>query len=82
MAIVGTLAVAGVLLFAATNPFGSSAGRGSRSVPGASFYPLGEPGAGLAVGERPPPFASGDDEPIRDLDGEVVELAALRGRPV
>lgn len=81
-AFIGAVAVVAVLLIAATSPFSSPAQDGPVPEPGASFYPIGAQGAGLAVGQRPPPFASADDEPVRDLDGDVVELAALEGRPV
>jgi cytochrome c biogenesis protein CcmG/thiol:disulfide interchange protein DsbE len=59
-----------------------SVGGPAAPAPGASFYAIGEPGTGLAIGDRPPPFARVDEEPVRDLDGQVLEPTAFRGQPL
>jgi cytochrome c biogenesis protein CcmG/thiol:disulfide interchange protein DsbE len=51
--------------------------------PGSGFYQTGERTTGLAVGQFAPELAGeADGQPLTDLDGEVVSLAALRGNPV
>ncbi|MFV2063697.1 MAG: TlpA family protein disulfide reductase, partial [Chloroflexota bacterium] len=81
--LVSLLVVAAVLLIVVTNSPGSGTVTSRAApIPGASFYLLGEPGTGLEIGDRPPPFAKADEDPILDLDGEVVEIAALEGQPV
>lgn len=53
--------------------------------PGSGFYQTGERTTGLAVGQFAPELAGEGDgqlQPLADLDGEVVSLAALRGDPV
>ncbi len=76
----GTLVVAGVLLLLLTSPI-ASPGAPSAPLPGASFYPIGEAGTGLAIGNRPPPLDA-DQGTLLDLDGEAVDLSGLEGRPV
>ncbi len=54
-------------------------------VPGSGFYQTGERTTGLAVGQLAPELAGdvdGQRVPLRDLDGDIVSLAALRGNPV
>jgi thiol-disulfide isomerase/thioredoxin len=75
-----SLLVTAGLLIALTSPLGPPSDAGA-PVPGASFYRVGEAGTGLAIGDRPPPLA-GDGPAIVDLDGVVVDLAGLEGRPV
>ncbi len=52
--------------------------------PGAGFYALGETTEGFDIGQRAPKLAAddGSDEVVRDLEGEPITLASLRGRPV
>lgn len=53
--------------------------------PGASFFVIGPPTEGLAIGQVAPELAGEQDgQPVTltDLDGEPVSLAALRGHPV
>lgn len=53
--------------------------------PGSGFYQTGERTTGLAVGQLAPELAGdvdGETQPLRDLEGEVVSLEALRGSPV
>jgi peroxiredoxin len=66
-------------VWAMTQPLASSGPRSS-SAPG--FYALGQETQGLAVGMRVPPLESDPSTPLIDLDGQPVDLAGLRGRPV
>jgi peroxiredoxin len=53
--------------------------------PGSGFYQTGERTTGLAVGQLAPELegdVDGETQPLTDLDGEVLSLAALRGSPV
>jgi len=83
-AIGGIVALAGALVIGTTSLF--SQAEIDTTAPGsateAGFYPLGEPATGLSIGERPPLLAADDDEPVRDSDGRVVDLATLAGRPL
>jgi thiol-disulfide isomerase/thioredoxin len=78
------LVVAGGLLWLLTVPIGAPERPGAQ-VPGSGFYQVGEPTTGLAVGQLAPELVGevdGRTEPLRDLDGEIVTLAQLRGGPV
>ena len=52
--------------------------------PGAGFVALGEATEGFDIGQRAPELAADDasDEVVRDLEGQPITLASLRGRPV
>ncbi len=53
--------------------------------PGSGFYQTGERTTGLSVGQLAPELegdVDGETEPLRDLDGDVISLEALRGSPV
>ncbi len=53
--------------------------------PGSGFYQTGERTTGLAIGQLAPELegeVNGEVVPLRDLDGEIVSLEALRGHPV
>lgn len=53
--------------------------------PGSGFYQTGERTTGLVVGQMAPELAGavdGETRPLRDLQGRIVSLEALRGRPV
>jgi cytochrome c biogenesis protein CcmG, thiol:disulfide interchange protein DsbE len=79
-----TLAVAAIVLVLLTTPVGSPAATGG-PLPGASFYVIGPPTEGLAIGQVAPELAGErDGQPVTltDLDGRRVSLAALRGHPV
>jgi peroxiredoxin len=73
-----------LLFFVATRPLTGS-GPSTRADPGSTFYPLAGGGTGLDIGARAPEFsgdADGRTVDLRDLNGDPVSLAALRGRPV
>ena len=80
------VAIVGIVLFVATRPLVPS-GTGTPSFePQPTQYPVGSPSEGIRVGDRAPELAvrgpDGSTHAIRDLDGEPVSLAGLRGRPV
>lgn len=53
--------------------------------PGSSFFAVGSPQAGLRVGDVAPELVgtvNGQTVELTDLDGNVIRLADLRGRPV
>jgi len=53
--------------------------------PGATFFVIGPPVEGLQPGALAPELEGAVDgaaQPLRDLDGQPIRLAALRGRPV
>jgi cytochrome c biogenesis protein CcmG, thiol:disulfide interchange protein DsbE len=85
LAVVGLVLLGGALLLVllgtpVRGPTGSAV-----PVPGSGFYRMGEPTTGPAVGQRAPELegtVDGRTVPLTDLDGEVVSLAARRGRPV
>ena len=54
------------------------------ATPGDGFYMLGETAEGFDIGQRAPELApnDGSDEVVRDLEGQPITLASLRGRPV
>lgn len=79
-ALVGTVVVVAALLVALTSPLSTPA-RTPPPGPGASFYLIGEPGTGLAIGDRPPALAT-TEGPIVDTEGQPVDLTAYDGRPV
>ncbi len=58
----------------------------SLPVPGSSFVPVGPAVEGLSPGDRAPELsgtaANGDEVVLRDLDGNLVRLADMRGRVV
>jgi thiol-disulfide isomerase/thioredoxin len=80
VAVLVTVAATGILLAVLTSPI-SGPTTPVAPVPGASFYLVGEPGIGLAIGDRPPALATVDG-PIMDTAGEPVDLTAYEGRPV
>jgi cytochrome c biogenesis protein CcmG/thiol:disulfide interchange protein DsbE len=82
--LLAVLLVVGVLLSLLTTPIGPGAATPPPQ-PGASFYLLGDPTAGLAVGQQAPPLTGtidGRTISLTDLDGKPIDLAALRGHPV
>lgn len=77
--VVATAAVLAVVTAPITDP-----GRPQPSA-GATFFVIGPPVEGLRPGDRAPELegeVNGVVRPLRDLDGQVVRLADLRGRPV
>ena len=80
LAVGGTLAVAAALLLLLTSPIAGPAAP-TAPLPGSGFYRVGEPGTGLAIGDRPPPLST-DAGPIVDLEGDAVDLGSYEGRPV
>ena len=79
------LLAVGVGLSLLTAPIGPGAATPPPQ-PGASFYLLSDPDpAGLAVGQLAPPLSGvidGKTVTLSDLDGNPIDLAALRGHPV
>ncbi|HUG48359.1 MAG TPA: TlpA disulfide reductase family protein [Candidatus Limnocylindria bacterium] len=83
-AVVGTLVVAGFLIVALTSPLAGAPGP-TPPRPGSGFVPVGEEVEGLRIGDRAPELegeVGGVEVELRDLDGNVIRLADLRGRPV
>ena len=77
------LAVAAGALFLLTRPI--SAPVGTAEAPGSGFYQTGERTTGLALGRLAPELtgvADGEVQALYDLDGNVITLESLRGRPV
>ncbi len=84
VALLGTLLGTALLLTLLTAPIGIATPTVAPR-PGASFFIIGERTEGLAVGQVAPELSGiQDGQPVTltDLDGNVVTLAALRGRPV
>ena len=84
LSLLGVLLAVGVGLSLLTAPIGPGAATPPPQ-PGASFYLLGDPTAGLAVGQLAPPLSGvvdGKTVTLSDLDGHPIDLAALRGHPV
>ncbi|MCY7419443.1 MAG: TlpA family protein disulfide reductase [Chloroflexi bacterium] len=84
VALLGTLLGTGLLLTLLTAPIGTATPTLAPR-PVASFFIIGERTEGLSVGQVAPELSGMQDgQPVTltDLDGNVVTLAALRGRPV
>jgi thiol-disulfide isomerase/thioredoxin len=84
IALLGTLVGVAALLVLLTTPVGNTLPTEAPR-PGESFYIIGEPTEGLAIGQLAPELAGErDGQPVTltDLDGQPVSLAALRGHPV
>ncbi len=82
--IVATLMGVAAVLALITTPVGSTLPTEAPR-PGESFYIIGEPTEGLAIGQVAPELTGErDGRPVTltDLDGDPVSLAALRGQPV
>jgi thiol-disulfide isomerase/thioredoxin len=83
--VVATVLVAATILLALLGtPLGTPSGP-QALVPGSGFYQIDEPTTGLAVGQLAPELegqVDGVTQPLRDLDGETISLAARRGAPV
>jgi peroxiredoxin len=78
------LVVVAALLALLTTPIEAPA-RPQAQVPGSGFYQVDEPTEGLAIGQAAPQLAGevdGQTLPLRELEGEVIDLHALRGGPV
>lgn len=83
-ALVATLVVAAFVLMAVTTPLGDAPGP-TPPRPGSGFVPTGEEVDGLRVGDRAPELEGeigGVEVQLYDLDGNLVRLADLSGRPV
>lgn len=77
------VAVSALVLFVVTRPIG--AGSAASTDPGATFYRISAETQGLNIGQRAPELEGdegGKTVPIRDLDGQPLTLAALKGHPV
>jgi len=82
--LVATLVVSGFVLMALTAPL-AGAPDPTAPRPGSGFVPVGEATEGLQIGERAPELEGefgGVEVQLHDLDGNLVRLADLRGRPV
>jgi thiol-disulfide isomerase/thioredoxin len=83
-ALAATLAGVAVVLLLVTTPVGAPLTTDAPR-PGASFYLIGPPTEGLAIGQLAPELqGEHDGQPVTlaDLDGHPVRLADLRGHPV
>jgi thiol-disulfide isomerase/thioredoxin len=77
-------AVLGFVLLALTTPLVGGP-TPSMPVPGASFFPVGDPVEGLQPGERAPELegtVNGQTVQLLDLDGNPIRLADLRGKVI
>lgn len=77
-------AVLAFVLLALTTPLVGGP-RPSVPVPGASFFPVADPVVGLQPGDRAPELegvVDGEFVQLRDLDGNPIRMADLRGRVV
>lgn len=85
LAIVGiVLVVAALLLAALTTPLGAPPGP-QPLTPGAGFYQVDDPTEGLALGQLAPELdgvVDGEVVGLLDLQGRPVTLAERRGKPV
>ncbi|MDQ3937876.1 MAG: TlpA family protein disulfide reductase [Chloroflexota bacterium] len=84
-AVVATLVVSGFLLVALTTPLAGAPNDDSPPRPGSGFVAVGPTVEGLRIGDRAPELAGeigGVKIQLRDLEGNVIRLSALRGRPV
>jgi thiol-disulfide isomerase/thioredoxin len=84
LALVGTVLAVAVILFIATAPIPRPTPT-AVPTPGTSFFVLGPPTVGLAVGDVAPELrgtVDGQEVQLTDLDGQPITLAELRGRPV
>ena len=82
--LVVTLVIASVVLVGLTTPL-SGTPDPTPPRPGSGFVPVGEAQDGLRVGEQAPELEGqigGNPVQLYDLDGNLVSLADLRGRPV
>ncbi len=78
------LIVTAGLLALLTTPINAPAGP-TAQVPGSGFYQTGERMTGLAIGQTAPELqgeVDGETVTLRDLDGDIVSLEALRGNPI
>ena len=82
----GAVVGAVVVLVVATTPLGSTAGPPILEDPRATPFIIGEATEGLQVGDLPPeftvPLGDGSNYQLRDLDGNPIRLADLRGKAV
>jgi thiol-disulfide isomerase/thioredoxin len=84
-AVVATLVVSGFLLVALTTPLAGAPNDTSLPQPGSGFVPVGPAVEGLRIGDRAPELEGeigGVKMQLRDLEGNVIRLSELRGRPV
>jgi thiol-disulfide isomerase/thioredoxin len=84
IAFASVLVAAAVVLAVLSTPIAAPA-RPLDEVPGSGFYQLSEPTEGLAVGQLAPELegiVGNERVGLRSLDGELISLEALRGRPV
>ena len=85
VAALGFVVVVALVGVGVTIPLGSTAPAGAAD-PATIQYRVGAPVEGLRVGDRPPDLRvigpDGSSQPLLDVHGQPVDLAALRGRPV
>ncbi len=83
-AVVATLVVTALVLVAITTPL-AGAPAPSLPVPGSDSFQIGEEREGLRTGQRAPELEGeigGVTIQLHDLDGNLIRLEELRGRPV
>jgi thiol-disulfide isomerase/thioredoxin len=84
LALAATLVVIGGLLLLLTTPIAAPSAT-PLPQPGSGFFRLGEPTAGLQLGQVAPELegvVDGETVGLTDLDGRPIRLADLRGKPV
>jgi thiol-disulfide isomerase/thioredoxin len=84
LALAATLVVIGGLLLLLTTPIAAPSAT-PLPQPGSGFFRLGEPTAGLQLGQVAPELEGvldGETVGLTDLDGRPIRLADLRGKPV
>jgi len=83
--VLAAVAAVAVVLVALNAPL-ASAPEPTLPAPGSGFVPVGDPVEGLRVGDRAPELTgttpTGELVELQDLDGNVIRLADLHGRPV
>ena len=84
VAVVASMVLVAVVLVALNAPI-ASVPEPTLPAPGSGFVPVREPVEGLRVGDIAPELTgtvNGEVVELRDLDGNVIRLDDLRGRPV
>ena len=80
----GVVLVAAIVLVVATHPLVATSNAPAPADPRATQYVIGSAGEGLHVGDVAPELEvvgpDGSPAPLRDISGQPVRLADLRGR--
>jgi len=84
-ATLGVVLVAAIVLVVATHPLVATSSAPAPADPRATQYVIGSAGEGLHVGDVAPELEvvgpDGSPAPLRDISGQPVRLADLRGHP-